>query len=283
MGVATGSFRAAALGRTNSRERERRKLRFLFLGVATTSSGVVHSVFPVFLVFSVYTMKPVILPEDEVRMNEDDRKDLEKAKKKNKETTNAARRALKVARETQEIAEHTVNELHGQTHKIRQLDGKMVEMKEDVKKSESYLRYISRAFVCCNCFVTDPNVKEEGKWERDVKKQIKVEKKGNKEQKTKGKSKDALKASSVNKNKEKLKITSEMVPMKIADGDDLKEIDADFQQQDKAMDEISTILTNLNGMSKAMGDEIQKQNNLIEEVDGKATPLKDRMKEMNTR
>ena len=71
--------------------------------------------------------------------------------------------------------------------------------------------------------------------------------------------------------------------MKIADGDDLKEIDADFQQQDKAMDEISTILTNLNGMSKAMGNEIQKQNNLIEEVDGKATPLKDRMKEMNTR
>ena len=68
-------------------------------------------------------------------MNEDDRKDLDAAKVKNRETTEAARRALQVARETQEVAEHTLAALDSQNQKIRRLDGKMVEMKEDGEPS----------------------------------------------------------------------------------------------------------------------------------------------------
>ena len=53
-------------------------------------------------------MEPVVLPDDEVRMNEEDVKSLKAAKEKNKETTSTAKRALRVARETQDLAEHTL-------------------------------------------------------------------------------------------------------------------------------------------------------------------------------
>ena len=255
--------------------------------------------------------KPMILPDDDVRMNEDDRRDLDAAKEKNKDTTKAARRALKVARETQAVAEHTLVALDGQTAKINRLDGKMVEMKEDVKRSENYLRFITRFCVCCNCFVTDPTTKEEGVWSKEAKTNQVKEKRGDagKPQKQKP---GATAGGSDSGRMEKLKIVSEMIPMKMADGnrrkttslcpgarlarsitdppsfslrslplfartaagDELKEIHSEFQEQDMAMDEISFIVTNLNGMSKAMGEEISKQNALIEELDGKATPLK---------
>ncbi|QDZ23899.1 t-SNARE coiled-coil homology domain-containing protein [Chloropicon primus] len=227
---------------------------------------------------------PVVLPEDEVRMHEEDRKDLDRAKEKNRETTKAAKRALRVARETQEVAEHTLAALDGQTEKINKLDGKMVDMKEDVKNSESYLRYITRACVCCSCFVKDPTIKEEGHWSKEVKKQAAIEKKAKALAKDKGKGKAEVERTfSETGRPDKLKVVGEMVPMKVVGGEDLKEIDAEFYVQDKALDEISSIVGNLQGMSKTMGEEIAKQNVMIDELDTKATPLKDRIRDMNTR
>jgi hypothetical protein len=221
-------------------------------------------------------------------MNEEDVKSLEAAKERNKETTSTAKRALRVARETQDLAEHTLTALDGQTHKIRQLDDKLVEMKEDVKRSEGYLRYINKICVCFNCCVQDPTSKEEGKWTKDVKKLHKADGKGDQSGAGGGPTSklgrtDSKSAQHKHIKQGKLKLVSDMTPLKVVEGGDLKEINQDFVEQDKAMDQISSIMDNLNDMSKAMGDEIEKQNTLIEGVDSKATPLKDRMKEMNTR
>ena len=57
----------------------------------------------------------------------------------------------------------------------------------------------------------------------------------------------------------------------------------EFVEQNKAMDEISSIVGKLNDMGQAMGEEITKQNAMIDELDTKATPLKDRIKDMNTK
>ena len=333
-------------------------------------------------------MKPVVLPEDDVRyvtrnslsfscvscrtpsssslsnenlacrMNEDDRKDLDAAKVKNRETTEAARRALQVARETQEVAEHTLAALDSQNQKIRRLDGKMVEMKEDgepsphprkriplrsvdsarppplsstahifwagdiavpprigpldvarqgrsrsanavdspplpclrrapriVKRSENYLRYITRTCVCFNCFVTDPTTKEEGKWSEEAKAKQKAEKKvkAKKPVAAAGKGADLQRRDSGTAQKLKIVGDGQPAPLMVAEAAELKEVQADFAEQDAAMDEISGVVGSLGEMSRALGEEIAKQNALLDEVDSKATPLKDRIREMNTR
>ncbi|WZN65255.1 t-SNARE coiled-coil homology domain-containing protein [Chloropicon roscoffensis] len=230
-------------------------------------------------------MRPVVLPEDDVRMNEDDRKDLDAAKVKNRETTEAARRALQVARETQEVAEHTLAALDSQNQKIRRLDGKMVEMKEDVKRSENYLRYITRTCVCFNCFVTDPTTKEEGKWSEEAKAKQKAEKKvkAKKPVAAAGKGADLQRRDSGTAQKLKIVGDGQPAPLMVAEAAELKEVQADFAEQDAAMDEISGVVGSLGEMSRALGEEIAKQNALLDEVDSKATPLKDRIREMNTR
>ena len=112
--------------------------------------------------------------------------------------------------------------LDGQTHKIRQLDDKLVEMKEDVKRSEGYLRYINKICVCFNCCVQDPTSKEEGAWTKDVKKLHKAEKrdqnKGDRNSAAKLGRTDSKSGQQKQVKQGKLKVVSEMTPLKVVEG-----------------------------------------------------------------
>jgi len=203
------------------------------------------------------------------------------------------------------LAQTTLESLHGQTAKVARLDSKLSEIKENVKRSESYLKFISRHCVCFNCFVADPLAKEEARWENKVGQQRQREDaeanananaNGDGDGRTSGqpqsssakttpkkkKKKGKLRSNS-NRSMEKLPNVSQMRALHVADGDDLRGIQGEFVKQDEMVDEIAEVLTGLHSIGLDMGDELEKQNEMLDEVDSKATPLKDRMKDMNSK
>lgn len=232
---------------------------------------------------------------DEYKLHEDDVRALDAAAETNAATTRIANSALGVARETERLAEKTLAELHGQTGKIGRVDERVVQIKEDVRRSEGYLRFIGRCCVCFNCCVQDPNDKAARNWKDGVKQLHReedaadaagagdgtdalVDAKGKRaalaEPPSRGRKPKASDA-------EKLPKVQEMVPMRVADDAHLRGATTEFASQDAAVSEISAALTNLGAMGEAMGSELDKQNVMLEDLERKADPLKDRLRQMN--
>jgi hypothetical protein len=222
----------------------------------------------------------------------DQQQQLDFAKRKHRETTDSAQRALQTANQTRQLAADTLEELHTQGEKLEKVDRDLNDIDTDVKEAKGILRYMRRCclcFLCSCCCDCDPDAERDNQRRKRVKardqarrsehEMSQMDRQRRREQmngQVNGAAKQELLQGAQPRQRPGDRMARQM-------GEGLADKDRDDIQhqtelQERALDGIDSALDDLGVMSKHMGVELDEQNRRVDAVGARAENTHDEIR-----
>ena len=219
---------------------------------------------------------------DRVQRSGEDERKLRAARSTHKDTTRAAKRSVKKLRATRDVAARAAGELERQTDHLEAVQDNLDNMRNDVDRSRSALKYL---MLFCVCFkpLPPPDVPAPAppRPEYGVEPvRLQVGKEGESSVAGRGGGGGggggggSGRGSGVwgNASKERLPDVGEARVLKLAEGD--AELNAETKKQDAYLDEMSGILGEIQEIGYEVHSTIVKQNAMIDDIQNESESLR---------